>query len=88
MPDVLLAPLRTAPVLLFLFLDLGKVAAMDQHLERVGVISGASIYPFAWNILLAAHAEGLGGTLTTFLAPRRTPWPNFLRFRKATPLPP
>ena len=68
-PDVLLAPLRTAPVLLFLFLDLGKVAAMDQHLERVGVISGASIYPFAWNILLAAHAEGLGGTLTTFLAP-------------------
>ncbi|MFZ8914836.1 MAG: nitroreductase family protein, partial [Pseudomonadales bacterium] len=48
-PDALLAPLRTAPVLLFLFLDLGKVAAMDQNLERVGVISGASIYPFAWN---------------------------------------
>ena len=68
-PDALLAPLRTAPVLLFLFLDLGKVAAMDQNLARVGVISGASIYPFAWNILLAAHAEGLGGTLTTFLAP-------------------
>ncbi|MBL6808875.1 MAG: nitroreductase family protein, partial [Pseudomonadales bacterium] len=34
-PEVLLAPLRTAPVLLFLFLDLGKVAAMDQHLDRI-----------------------------------------------------
>ena len=68
-PEALLAPLRTAPVLLFVFLDLGKVAAMDQHLDRIGVISGASLYPFAWNILLAAHAEGLGGTLTTFLAP-------------------
>jgi nitroreductase len=29
------------------------------------VISGASIYPFAWNILLAARNEGYGGTLTT-----------------------
>jgi nitroreductase len=32
------------------------------------VISGASIYPFVWNILLAARREGLGGTLTTFAA--------------------
>src|SRR5262249_43976358 len=31
----------------------------------VGVISGASIYPFAWNILLAARHEGFGGTITT-----------------------
>ena len=41
---------------------------MDQHLSRIGVISGASIYPFVWNVLLAARNEGLGGTLTTFLA--------------------
>ena len=40
---------------------------MDQHLPRVGVISGASIYPLVWNILLGARNEGLGGTLTTFL---------------------
>jgi nitroreductase len=26
---------------------------------------GASIYPFAWNLLLAARAEGLGGVITT-----------------------
>jgi nitroreductase len=34
------------------------------------VISGASVYPFVWNILLAARNEGLGGVLTTFAAAR------------------
>ena len=56
-----------APVLLLVTVDLSVVASMDQHLPRIGVISGASIYPFVWNILLAARNEGLGGTLTTFL---------------------
>jgi len=54
-----------APVVLVVCVDLGVIAATDQHLERVGVISGASIYPFAWNILLAARSEGYGGTMTT-----------------------
>lgn len=57
-----------APALLLVTVDLSVVASMDQHLPRIGVISGASIYPFVWNILLAARNEGLGGTLTTFLA--------------------
>ncbi|MDE0192024.1 MAG: nitroreductase family protein [Gammaproteobacteria bacterium] len=57
-----------APVLLLVTVDLAVVASMDQHLPRIGVVSGASIYPFVWNILLAARNEGLGGTLTTFLA--------------------
>lgn len=56
-----------APALLMVTVDLSVVASMDQHLPRIGVISGASIYPFVWNILLAARNEGLGGTLTTFL---------------------
>ena len=60
--------LTHAPVVLLITVDLSVVASMDQHLARVGVISGASIYPFAWNILLAARNEGLGGTLTTFVA--------------------
>lgn len=59
-----------APVVLLVFVDLRVVASMDQYLDRVGVISGASIYPFVWNILLAARNEGLGGTLTTFAAAR------------------
>jgi len=44
------------------------VASMDQYLDRVGIISGASIYPFAWNILLAARQAGFGGTITTLAA--------------------
>ena len=38
----------------------------------VGVISGGSIYPFVWNILLAARNEGYGGTPTTFIAGNET----------------
>jgi nitroreductase len=42
---------------------------MDQGLDRIGVISGASVYPLVWNILLAARNEGYGGTLTTMAVP-------------------
>jgi nitroreductase len=62
------AQLAMAPVVLLICVDLRVVASMDRDLDRVGVISGASIYPFAWNILLAARGQGLGGTLTTFIA--------------------
>lgn len=55
-----------APVVLLVFVDLSVVASFDAGLDRVGVISGASIYPFVHNILLAARNEGYGGTLTTF----------------------
>ena len=58
--------IRHAPTLLVITVDLSLVAAMDRDLDRVGVIPGASIYPLAWNILLAARNEGFGGTLTTW----------------------
>ncbi len=64
-PSQLIEPARKAPVLLVVTVDLGVVASSDAELDRVGVISGASIYPFAWNLLLAARNEGLGGTITT-----------------------
>lgn len=57
-----------APVVLVVSVDLSVVASFDKNLDRVGVISGGSIYPFVWNILLAARNEGLGGVLTTYLA--------------------
>lgn len=60
--------IEDVPVLLVICVDLSLVTSFDKDLDRVGVISGASIYPFAWNILLAARNEGLGGVLTTFLA--------------------
>jgi nitroreductase len=64
-PTRLIEPVLKAPVVLVVCVDLRVVASMDQDLDRVGVISGASIYPFAWNILLAARHEGFGGTITT-----------------------
>jgi nitroreductase len=67
-PVALIRKLTHAPVLVLVFVDLAYVASFDSALDRVGVISGASIYPFVWNILLAARNEGYGGTLTTFAA--------------------
>jgi nitroreductase len=57
-----------APVVLVVAVDLSVVASFDKELDRVGVISGASIYPLVWNILMSARNEGLGGVLTTYLA--------------------
>ena len=61
----LIEPVLRAPVILVICVDLKVVASTDQDLDRVGVISGASIYPFAWNILLAARGRGYAGTITT-----------------------
>ena len=61
----MVASLRGAPVVLVFCLDLGVVAATDLDLDRIGVISGASVYPFVWNVLLAARNEGFGGVPTT-----------------------
>ncbi|MDQ3107152.1 MAG: nitroreductase family protein [Actinomycetota bacterium] len=57
--------LDEVPVLLVLLADLRLLAAVDRDHERYSFIGGASVYPFAWSILLAARAEGLGGVITT-----------------------
>ncbi|ARR84496.1 nitroreductase [Mycobacterium intracellulare subsp. yongonense] len=64
-PDTFVAPIAKAPVVLVVSVDLSVVAALDQHLDRVGIAGGASVYPLIWNILLAARSEGYGGTITT-----------------------
>lgn len=64
-PDTFVAPIAKAPVVLVVSVDLTVVAAIDQNLDRVGIASGASVYPLIWNILLAARNEGYGGNLTT-----------------------
>jgi nitroreductase len=64
-PAHLTEPVMTCPVVLVICVDLRVVAATDQYLPRVGMVGGASIYPFVWNILLAARHEGFGGTITT-----------------------
>jgi len=60
--------LERVPVVCIVAVDLNVVASMDQYLDRVGVVSGASVYPMAWSALMAARNEGFGGTLTTLLA--------------------
>lgn len=64
-PGAFTEPVLRAPVVLVVLVDLAVVAAMDQDLDRVGIVGGASVYPLVWNVLLAARAEGYGGTITT-----------------------
>lgn len=65
-----LAEMVDAPIVLVVTVDLSVVASLDSKLDRIGVISGGSVYPFVWSVLLAARAEGLAGVLTTYLAGR------------------
>ena len=59
--------LDRVPVLLAVFADVTALAAVDRDFDRYPIAGGASVYPFVWGILLAAHAEGLGGVMTTML---------------------
>jgi nitroreductase len=61
--------LGDVPVVLVVSVDLSVVASMDKDLDRVGVVTGASVYPLVWNILLAARTEGLAGVVTTAVVP-------------------
>ncbi|MCZ0941709.1 MAG: nitroreductase family protein [Gammaproteobacteria bacterium] len=78
LPEGIISQVTQAPVVLLVFVDLSVVASFDRDLDRVGVISGGSIYPFVWNILLAARNEGLGGTLTTFVGAQEEALKNLL----------
>jgi len=62
--------LDEVPVLLVLLADLRALAAVDRDHERYTFAGGASVYPFAWSILLAAREHGLGGVITTMLVQR------------------
>src|SRR5262245_34421274 len=50
--------LDEVPVLLALLVDLRDLAAVDRDHDRYTFAGGASVYPFAWNLLLAAREEG------------------------------
>jgi nitroreductase len=60
--------IERAPVLLVVTIDLAATAAVDSGLGRIAISAGASVYPFAHNILLAARDRGYGGHLTSVLA--------------------
>jgi nitroreductase len=60
--------LGRVPVLLVILLDLSNCSAVDSGLDRISIAAGASVYPFAHNVLLAARAAGYGGHFTSVLA--------------------
>ena len=67
-PNDLLDGIADVPVVLVVAADLAYVAMMDKDLDRPAITGGGSIYPFCWNLLLAARSRGLGGVMTTFLS--------------------
>jgi nitroreductase len=71
-PDGFAETVSEVPVMLVVCVDLGVLAATDRDLDRYHFAGGASIYPFVWNILLAARSRGLGGVMTT-MATRNEP---------------
>jgi nitroreductase len=68
LPDGFTHYLLEVPVMLVLTLDLSAISAVDSGVGRLSISAGASIYPFAHNILLGARARGLGGHFTSVLA--------------------
>jgi nitroreductase len=62
--------LEDAPCLVLLFVELAQLAVLDNGLDRQSIVGGGSIYPFGYNVLLAAREEGLGGVMTTALCRR------------------
>ena len=60
--------LATAPVMLVILVDLTALPAVDSGLDRLSISTGASVYPLAHNILLAARDAGYGGHFTSVLA--------------------
>ena len=67
-PNDLLDHIAAVPVVLAIAADWKRIALMDGDLDRPSLTGGASVYPFCWNLLLAARAHGLGGVMTTFLS--------------------
>jgi nitroreductase len=55
------------------------LAAVDRGFTRYTFAGGASVYPFVWNLLLAARAEGLAGVMTTMAIRREAEVKALLR---------
>jgi nitroreductase len=68
--DHLARRLHEAPAILVFCFAPALLAITDAGLGRPSVVGGGSVYPAVENALLAARAEGLGGTLTTLLCQR------------------
>jgi nitroreductase len=78
--------IATVPVLVVVLLDLTNCSAVDSGLDRLPISAGASAYPFAHNILLAARDRGFGGHFTSVLARQEGPLRELLKIPESMAL--
>ncbi|MCU0463635.1 MAG: nitroreductase family protein [Anaerolineae bacterium] len=65
--DIFADNFHKVPVIVVVCAHMEDIHPTDLELERDPIVYGASVYPAVQNMLLAARAEGLGGSLTTLL---------------------
>ena len=86
-PDIFITPFSQAPVVLVVSVDLEVVAALDQNLDRTGLVSGASVYPWCGTYFWAPATKATaatsrpwpgppGGASATATGPARHPCPG------------
>lgn len=65
--DIFADNFHKVPVIVVVCAHMEDIHPTDLELDRDPIVYGASVYPAVQNMLLAARAEGLGGSLTTLL---------------------
>ena len=53
--SLLIVAVKNCSVALVFIVELKVAASIDQELDCVGIISGGSIYPFVWNVLMGVR---------------------------------
>jgi nitroreductase len=64
--------LHQVPALIVVIADLRAMASMDRDGGRYTFVGGATVYPFVWNVILAARNRGLVGIVTTLFSRAET----------------
>lgn len=67
------------PVLMFVTVEMTTLAVTDNGLGRQSIVGGASIYPFVYNLLLAARNKGFGGVMTTVVCREEQTYKTLLK---------
>jgi nitroreductase len=59
--------LADVPAIIVCCVRMDRLLATDDHLDRLSIVGGASVYPYVQNVCLALRAEGVGTAITTLL---------------------
>jgi nitroreductase len=58
------------PLIIVVCVDIAETHPTDTELDRLSIVGGASVYPFAQNLCLALRSVGVATSLTTLLVAR------------------